>query len=136
MLTHCIFAVLNILVSKKSNVEMHDGEFRYFQEVGVASIICSPIYCQTWVFNHQWFAFQICLSKYFRKFSPLTWARLPRRLGQHGFEIYFNFIVPSLKVNRDWFQLLTTYILLKLWVHFIPHFRSIKTDIYGPPENN
>ena len=39
-----------------------------------------------------------------------------------------------MKVNKYKFQLLTTYILLKLWVHFIPHFRSIKADIYGPAE--
>ena len=41
----------NVLVSKKGDKEMH--EFRYFQEVGVASIICSPISCKPRVFNHQ-----------------------------------------------------------------------------------
>ena len=55
----------NVLVSKKGDKEMH--EFRYFQEVGVASIICSPISGKPRVFNHQWLVFQFCLSPIFQK---------------------------------------------------------------------
>ena len=133
-MTHCMVVVTFLFPRKAMKRCMSSDTFKKW-ELLLSFVLLSLANRECSTINDLFFNF--VFLRYFRELCPLTSESLKTLVivkmswPKGSLRIYCN-----LKVSKYRFQLLTTYILLKLWVHFIPHFRSIKTDIYGTAEKN